>query len=101
MTEETNPSNETAEGSTQNDGVIASATGNQDALPKSNEPNVPASGEATTIVPKESLTGERREKVWQELHKLEAAVTRVYGHLHADVVELLATIRGHLTSPNN
>jgi len=57
--------------------------------------------EVPGLPPKSPLVGERRELVWQEVHKLEAKIAEVYGHLHDDVRESIAKIRAHLTHPSN
>lgn len=101
MTDETNAQTDAEQTSAQNDGVIAAANGPQDPLPHSTPPNPVASGEGTAVVPKNSLVGERREKVWQEIAALEAKVAEAYGHMHDEVAEIIARIRGHLTHPNS
>jgi len=99
MTDETNQTTE--ETKTSDDGVVASAKPINDPLPEGPQPNPVASGEGTAVVPKNSLVGERREKVWQEVAALEAKIAEAYGHMHDEVAELIAKIRGHLTHPNS
>lgn len=106
MTDETNTQDTTgtpaAETTATTDGVIAAApAGSTTPLPESNVPNPIASGEGTAVVPHASLVGARREAVWQEVAKLEAKVSEAYGHMHDEVAEIIAKIRGHLTHPSN